>query len=276
MGNGMSETETTARVVLVTGATSGIGRVCAEHLAARGWRVFGSGRRARDGEIIAGVEMLPMDVDDAASVDNCVSQILRRAGQLDAVVNNAGFSMRGAIEDLPIEDVKALFETNVFGVLRVCRATLPALREGGGHIVNIGSLAGVAGIPFTGIYGASKFALEGLTETLRYETRPFGVHVSIVEPGDFKTEIDVHRRLATPEDSVYRGAFERMQARRRALASDAPTPEPVAACVARILDDPAPKTRYAVAIWKQRAFLIAKRVLPQRVFEALLRRLLGL
>jgi len=266
-----------ARVVLVTGATSGIGQACARHLAARGWRVFGAGRRARDGEKDAGVEMLAMDVDDQASVERGVAEIIRRAGRLDAVVNNAGFSMRGALEDTPIGAAKALFETNFFGALRVTRAALPLLRaNGGGHIVNMGSLAGEAGVPFTSLYSASKFALAGFSESLRYEARPFGIHVVLVEPGDYKSEIDVNRRIDAPDGSAYRDAFMRFIEMRTRLSSASPTPEPVAELVARILDDPNPKARYAVAMRKQRLFFAAKPLLPQRLFEALFARLLGL
>ncbi len=141
-------TQATARVVLVTGATSGIGRTCARHLAAQGWRVFGSGRSARDGELVEGVEMLTLDVDDAASVERGVAEIIGRAGRIDALISNAGFSMRGAVEDTAIEDAKALFETNFFGALRVSQAVLPVMRANGrGHIVNMGSLTGIAGVP---------------------------------------------------------------------------------------------------------------------------------
>lgn len=268
-------TETAARVVLVTGATSGIGLICARHLATRGWRVFGAGRRARDGEMVDGVEMVTMDVHDAASVERGVADIIRRAGRLDAIVNNAGFSLRGAVEDTPIEAAKALFETNFFGALRVCQAAMPAMRaNGGGHIVNMGSLAGIAGVPFTGLYSASKFALAGLTESMRYETRPFGVRVAIVEPGDFKSEIDAKRRMAAPAGSVYQVAFERFLARRSRYAAVAPTPEPVAALVEQILNDPDPKARYVVAMPKQRLLFALKRITPQKLFEALLARLL--
>lgn len=268
-------TDRAARVALVTGATSGVGQCCARRLAARGWRVFGAGRRARDGDLVDGVEMLTLDVDDAVSVERGVAEIIARAGRLDAVINNAGFSMRGAVEETPIDDAKALFETNFFGALRVCQAVLPAMRtNGGGHIVNIGSLAGIAGVPFTGLYSASKFALAGLSESMRYETRPFGVHVVMVEPGDFKTEIDAKRRMAAPERSVYRTAFERFLARRARYAAAAPTPEPIAALVERILNDPQPKARYVVAMPRQRLLFALKRFLPQKLFERLMARLL--
>ncbi len=272
----MAEADHVKRVALVTGATAGIGRACAEYLAAQGWRVFGGGRRADAGTIANGVEMLPLDVDDSASVEACVDAVLAKAGRLDAVVNNAGFSTRGALEDATIEDAKAQFETNFFGALRVCRAVLPALRAaGGGYVINMSSLAGVVGVPFTGLYCASKFALEGASESLRLEARPFNVHVVLVEPGDFRSEIEAKRRTIAPQDSLYRDAFERLLRRRRQFENHAPTPEPVARLVARILNDPRPKTRYAVDMWRQRILVPAKRLLPQRVFEWAFSRIMG-
>jgi len=263
------------RVVLVTGATAGIGRVCAEHLARRGWRVFGAGRRAN--VPVEGVEMIVMDVDDDASVRAGVETVLARAGRLDAVINNAGFSTRGAVEDFSIEDAKAQFETNFFGALRVCQAVLPAMRaNGSGCIVNMSSLAGLVGLPFAGLYSASKFALEGLSESLRHETRPFNIRVVLVEPGDFRTEIGAKRRFYTSEKSAYRSAFERLMQRRASHAAASPTPEPIARLVEEILNMEQPKLRYAVGLRQQLLLARAKRFLPQSLFEWAFIRVMGL
>jgi len=277
----MSETKfaLSTRVVLITGATSGIGRACAELLASSGWRVFGTGRSLSSALPPAGhVEMVEMDVDDDASVHAGVATVIAKAGRLDAVINNAGFSMRGAVEDTAIVEAKAIFETNFFGVLRVCRAVMPALRaNGGGYIVNIGSLAGVVGLPFSGLYSASKFALEGVSASLRLETRPFGIHVVLVEPGDFRTQITVNRHLAAPsQKSVYRAAFYEFMDKRGQNEAAAPTPEPVARLVEHILNHHSPKMRYSVGRLGQRILVQLKRLLPQRVFEWLFCRAMGL
>lgn len=210
----------TPRVVLITGAATGIGKACADRLASSGWRVFGGARGVSQPD--SRVEMIVMDVNDEASVQDALTLVLAKAGRLDAVINNAGFSMGGAVEDVTIEEAKAIFETNFFGVLRVCRAALPALRAHGGYVVNISSLVGVVGLPFAAHYSASKFALEGLSECLRVEVRPFGVKVVLVEPGYFRTSLRAKRHIATASrQSVYASAFEKVLRKRAEHGLDA-------------------------------------------------------
>jgi len=268
-----------ARAVLITGAASGIGRTCAEHLAAAGWRVFATDSNAPSASMADGrIEFVEMDVDDEDSVHGAVATVVAKAGRLDAVVNNAGFALMGAVEDTEISEAKAIFETNFFGVLRVCRATMPALRaSGGGHIINIGSLGGVVGLPFSGLYCASKFALEGMSESLRLETRPFGIHVVLVEPGDFRTRIMANRHMAAASQiGLYRAALDKFMHRRRQEEANAPTPEPVARLVECILNHRAPKMRYAVGKYSQRIVIPLKRYLPPRIFEWSFRQFIGL
>ena len=271
-------TDSAKKVVLVTGASSGIGKACAEHLLARGFRVFGTQRRP-PAQPAGGVEMVAMDVDDDASVSRGVAAVAERAGRIDAVINNAGNAVMGAVEDTSIDEAKAQLETNFFGVLRVCRAVLPIMRnQSGGHIVNISSLAAVIGLPFSGLYSASKFALEGMSESLRWETRRFGIHVVLVEPGDFDTALPSLRRTvrAAENDETYRAAFARFKAQQEKDEASAPTPEPVARLIEQILSDPNPRMRYSVGKIDQRIVIPAKRILPQRVFEWVLGRVMGL
>jgi len=233
--------------------------------------VFGTGRAAPPpSQPGAAVEMVQMDVTDETSVRQCVDSVLAKAGRLDAVVNNAGIAVMGAVEDTTIEEAKAQLETNFFGVLRVCRATLPALRQnGGGHLVNISSLAGLIGLPFSGMYSASKFALEGVSESLRMECRQFGIRVVLVEPGDFRTNITQRRTIAAAAtaNSAYREAFDRCLHKQEQDETNAPGPEAVARLVVRILADPNPRTRYAVGMFTQTMVVPLKRFLPQRLFE---------
>jgi len=274
-----SEIRGPVRVALVTGASSGIGQACAEHLAARGWRVFGTYRRSPpQSPRSSAVEMIAMDVDDDQSVSQGVAAVLAKAGQLNAVINNAGVALMGAVEDTTIEEAKAQFETNFFGVLRVCRAVLPTLRrQGSGYIVNIGSLAGIIGLPFSGMYSASKFALEGLSESLRFETRPFGIHVVLVEPGDFHTHMMQNRRIAAAAqiNDAYRAIFTKIKQQQDDEETRAPTPEPVADLVERILNHPRPKLHYPVGMLSQRIVVPLRSYLPQRMYEWLAWRLLG-
>lgn len=257
------------KVVLVTGASSGIGQAIAAALAAQGWRVFGT---SRSGAPIAapGIEMIALDVDDDASVERGVAAVLARAGRIDAAVNNAGWAIMGAVEDTAIAEAKAQMETNFFGVLRVCRAVLPAMRrQGGGAIVNISSLSGLFGTPFSGLYSASKFAVEGMSEALRFETRQLGIRVVLIEPGDHASALAARRRIVADASTnpAYRDAFERFKAAQEKDEAKAPPPERVAQLVAKVLAMSSPAPRYTVGMPGQRIVAPLKRFLPGRWFE---------
>jgi NAD(P)-dependent dehydrogenase (short-subunit alcohol dehydrogenase family) len=264
-------------VVLITGTSSGIGRACAEALATSGYRVFGTQRRPREGS--AAFETLIVDVDDAASVSRAVATVVDKAGRIDAVINNAGNAWMGAVEETSIDEARAQLETNFFGVLRVVHAVVPIMRrQGGGRIINISSLAGVLGMPFSGLYSASKFALEGMTESLRRETRHFGIHVSLVEPGDFDTGLPAARRMTAQSQSsdVYRDFFAAIKTAQDRDEAMAPKPVAVAELVRRILRARRPKLRYGVGRLGQRIVIPLKRFLPQSWFEWLLGKALAL
>lgn len=261
------------RVVLITGASSGIGKTCAEYLARHGYRVFGTGRRAPfpptpplPGQPV----MLQMDVTQDDSIRRAVDFIVREAGRLDVVVNNAGFGIAGAVEDTSIEEAKSQLETNFFGVLRVCRMVLPVMRaQGEGLIVNISSLGGIIALPFQALYSASKFAVEGLTEALRLEVRPFGIHVTLIEPGDMHTGFTDHRvRVAGwGPGSAYAPYAERVLQIVETDERHGGAPETVAVLLERILRSPHPAPRYRVGPAFQRMAATLKGLLPGRLFE---------
>jgi NAD(P)-dependent dehydrogenase (short-subunit alcohol dehydrogenase family) len=279
MTNNSSKAETDKRVVLITGASSGIGKACAAHLAARGYRVFGTRRTVLEPEAESSIEMLSMNLDDEPSVNAAIKTLLANSGRIDAVINNAGFALMGAVEDTSIEEAKAQMETNFFGVLRVCRAVLPTMRQQrSGHILNISSLAGVIGLPFNGLYSASKFALEGMTESLRLETRKYGIHVVLIEPGDFRTGLPAARRTSSGSQTndAYSSAFARFKVAQDKDESNAPSPEPIAYLVEKILSSRSPRLRYTVGMAGQRIVSPLKRLLPQRLFEWALRQALNL
>ena len=263
------------KVVLITGASSGIGAVCAVHLAARGYRTFAASRRPSEnpaggeGTYEGRLSRLEMDVVDDRSVESAVAQVLEAAGRIDVLVNNAGFGIAGSIEDTSIDEAKEIFETNLFGAMRVCKAVLPSMREAcSGLIVNVASLAGRIALPFQGLYTATKFALEGLTEALRMEVRPFGIHVTMLEPGDFRTRFTANRRwtAASRDSSAYRARAERALTVVASDETNGSSPELVARLLERIIAHPSPRLRYPVGAAFQRAVVALKPFLPQRLF----------
>ena len=175
------------RVVLITGASSGIGKACADHLAKGGYRVYGTSRKPPS---VAPFRMMQLDVTDDESVEGTVNELLKREGRIDVLVNNAGIAMAGAIEDTSVEEARTQLETNFFGAFRMCWVVVPTMRaQKYGYIVTISSIGGQIAIPFQGLYSASKFALEGLSESLRMEVRPFGIKVILIQPGDHRTAL---------------------------------------------------------------------------------------
>lgn len=195
-------------VVLITGCSSGFGLLTALHFARAGHTVVATVRdpdsapvlRAASDEEDLDIEVVPLDVTDPGSIERAVAGTLEAHGAIDVVVNNAGISLRGAVEDTSVGDARRVLETNVLGPLQVIRAVLPAMRaRRQGVIVNVSSVAGKVAQPFGGMYSASKFALEGLSEALHYEVRPFGVRVVIVEPGHFGTCLGDNRLVADPD-----------------------------------------------------------------------------
>ncbi len=274
--------DTDREVVLITGASSGIGKACAEHLAQRGYQVFGTSRRApfppepaNPGEPV----MIHLDVDDDASVVQLVDYLHQSVGHLDVVVNNAGFGVAGAVEDTTLAEARAQMETNFFGVVRVCRAVLPRMRERGeGLIVNVSSLGGVIALPFQAFYSASKFAVEGFTEALRMEVKPFGIRVVLVEPGDLSTGFTSGRYVCdgAGPGSAYATAFDHMLETVEADERNGASPELVAPLLERVIRHPRPRPRYRVGSTMQKAAAALRGVLPDRVFEWLFMKVYGL
>jgi len=263
------------RVVLVTGASAGIGQACADRLDAAGWAVIGASRR---GSHSGGWTGVVMDVDDDASVDKAVAQVLERHGRVDALVASAGWGLAGAVEHTTVDEAKAQFETNLWGTVRVVRAVLPSMRrQGSGRLVLISSLGGVIALPFQAYYSASKFALEGLGEALAYEVGPLGIGVTLVQPGNVRTDFTASRRTAAgaEHDAIYAVAMRHAVGVMERDEAAGVSPDDVASVVEKVLGRRHPPRRVSVGKSGERVGTVAKRLLPFRVFEAAARGSLG-
>jgi len=262
-------------VVLITGASAGIGLACADLLHEHGWKVWGASRR---GTSPGGWSPLTMDVDRDASVEAGVRSIAEGEGGLRALVACAGWGLAGAVEDTPIEEAKAQFETNFWGAVRLVQAALPVMRrQGGGRIVLVGSIGGVIGLPFQAFYSASKFALEGYGESLAYEVAPFNIEVTVVEPGNVKTDFTASRRMVEP----VAGQSEYVAASTKAIgkmardeAQGVPSAS-IAVTVAKVLAARRPPRRVAAGSLDERIGPLAKRLLPYALFERMAKSSLG-
>ena len=269
-----------SKAVLITGCSSGIGRGTAERLAGVGWRVYAT---ARDVEAIAdlkGCELLSLDVTDEDSMQCAVEEVERREGAVGVLVNNAGYSQSGAVEAVPMEKVRRQFETNVFGLVRMCQLVLPGMRrQGWGRIVNVSSMGGRLTFPGGGYHHATKHAVEALSDALRFEVEGFEVAVSAIEPGLIRTgfaRTAVGSMDASGDDGPYAG-FEAAVARATAenyergpLLRLGGGPEVVAEKIEEAISARHPRSRYAVTP-SAHLFLWLRRLLPDRAWDALLK-----
>ena len=263
------------RVVLITGASSGIGKACASHLAAQGFRVYATSRRPSS--ITApNLTMLAADVNHDDSVEQTVAAIIEREGRIDVVINNAGMGIAGPLENTTTEHAKAQFEVNFFGALRVCRAVLPAMRsQQRGYIINIGSIGGILALPYQSMYSASKFALEGMSEALRMEIRSFGIRVVLIEPGYISPGMKPAGQVRG--DDAYRPLWDEWAGTDLKVTgpSGRPGPELVAAAIRSAIEDPA--TPFRVPVGDDAVMVLgARSQMDDATFEAAMRSTLGL
>ncbi|MES2629083.1 MAG: SDR family oxidoreductase [Bacteroidota bacterium] len=261
------------KVVLVTGGSSGIGEAIARHLSSLpGYKVYATSRKAENGQVINGITFIKLDVTSTTSATDAISWLHTTEGRIDVLINNAGIGFAGPLEHTTKDEINAVMNTNVYGILDLCRLVTPIMRaQGGGNILNVSSLAGRFGLPFRGVYSATKFALEGLTESLSQEVQQFGISVSLVEPGEFSTNISENRQTtALPEDSVYTAQFSLMYDLLNTELTKALSPSIMGKAVEKILNTRKPKLRYVVSSPFQRLTLVLKAILPARVFEKLL------
>jgi NADP-dependent 3-hydroxy acid dehydrogenase YdfG len=268
--------------VLITGCSSGIGYATAERLLDDGHTVYATARRPASIAALAakGATTLALDVTDEASMSAAVAHVTDAEGAVGVLINNAGYSQSGAVESVPVEDVRRQFETNVFGLIRMCQLVLPGMRDrGAGTIVNIGSMGGRLTFPGGGIYHATKYAVEAVSDALRFEVRGFGVDVVLIEPGLIVTNFgevaagsvgsadedagpyaDFNRHVANTTADVYKGPMAKLGG----------PPEVVAATIAKALKAKRPKARYAVTP-SAHLLIGQRRFTPDRVWDLMMR-----
>lgn len=264
-----------SKVVIVTGVSSGIGRAAAMKFAEQGCRVFGTVRNPTKAQAIPGVTLIEMDIRDDVSVDRGIQAIIAQAKRIDVLVNNAGVTLLGATEETSIAEAQTLFETNLFGLLRVIKAVLPHMRQQrSGRIVNVSSVVGFLCSPYMALYAASKYAVEGLSESLDHEVRQFGIRVALVEPSFTKTNLDLNAPQTAARIPDYSQELAIVAKAFQNNVQKAPTPEGVVATMVNA----------ALGPWKMRhtpkgeASLLAKlrRFMPAGPVEKGLRKTFGL
>lgn len=265
------------QTILITGASSGIGKACADHLFETGHQVIGVSRGLQS-HLNGRYATLCMDVNDELSVQEGVGDIVSYYNRIDTVINCAGIGIAGAVEDTTVEEAKAQFETNFFGVHRVCRAILPHMREHhAGLIINISSIAGMVSIPFQAFYCASKFAIEGYSEALRMEVAPFGIQVVSVQPGNFKSNFTENRvRVqASLSNTEYRKCFEKAVDVMERDEIQGESPMVVAGNVRHIIESRSSRFRHVVGPVVEKFSIVAKQWLPYSMYEMGMKKYFG-
>jgi NAD(P)-dependent dehydrogenase (short-subunit alcohol dehydrogenase family) len=270
-----------SKAVLITGCSTGIGHATAARMASHGWRVYATARKSETINDLAesGCRTLALDVCDETSMRTAVETVEREAGAVGMLVNNAGYAVEGAIEEVPMVEVRRQFETNVFGLVQMTKLVLPAMRrQRWGRVINLSSMGGRLTLPGGGYYHATKYAVEALSDALRFEVAGFGIGVSIIEPGPIITafgDTAVKAISAFGESSPY-AEFNNVVAQRIREAYEGPmarlagSPDDVAAVIERAASAAHPRTRYKVTI-AGRALMVLRRWLPDRAFDAFLK-----
>jgi NAD(P)-dependent dehydrogenase (short-subunit alcohol dehydrogenase family) len=240
-----------SKVVLITGCSTGIGRDLAQRLTESSYTVVATARKVEALNDIPAALKLPLDVTCPESVCCAVDEVIQRFGRIDALVNNAGYGLRGVVEEISDEQARQVYDVNVFGMIRMVRAVAPHMRkQKSGRIINVSSIAGRVSTPVNGLYSSTKFALEALSDALRVELAPFGVQVVVVEPGAIKTNfldtVAAHSRQDIFSDtaSPYQPLYQKYNQFNADMSKDAPGPEVVSRVIQQALETPSPKPRY--------------------------------
>jgi NAD(P)-dependent dehydrogenase (short-subunit alcohol dehydrogenase family) len=254
-----------AKVVLIIGASKGIGLEIAQVLHKNGAIVYGTSRNPQQAQL-GTIEFLPLDVTNEHSIQRAIEHVIQKSGRIDVVINNAGYDLYGASEDTTLEELSAQMDTNFIGIVRVIQAVLPIMRlQNGGKIINISSIGGLVALPFNSAYSASKFALEGYSESLRYEVLPFNIFISLVEPGQVITDTLATSIRSTQYSTTYSAEQIAQRAREQGKKASL-TPNQIAQTINTIIQANHPRLRYYVGA-QTRIVTLLSRMMPQRLFE---------
>lgn len=263
------------KVVLVTGASAGIGKATATLLAQKDYIVYGAARRVEKMQdlLSLGIKVIPMDVTDDDSMKNGIDQIIRQESRIDVLINNAGFGQYGAVEEVSMSDARYQLEVNVIGLARLSQLAIPNMRKAqSGKIVNITSIGGKISSPMGGWYHASKFAVEALSDNLRMELKPFGIDVIVIEPGGIKTEwgnIAMENLAKSSSNGPYKNTAQKMVSLNKKFEKRMPEPVVIANLVFKAISAEKPKTRYHAGFMAG-PILMAKKILSDRLFDRMM------
>ncbi|MEO1033477.1 MAG: SDR family oxidoreductase [Bacteroidota bacterium] len=260
-----------SKVVLITGGSSGIGKSIGEFLQTKGFKVYGTSRNPKNYPD-SKFPIVALDVTLPKTISKCVEEVLEKESKIDILINNAGAGITGPLEEIPDAEIKRNFETNFFGPINVIKSVLPAMRQQhSGLIINITSIAGYMGLPFRGVYSASKGALELVTEAFRMELKEFNIAMTNVAPGDFATNIAAGRYHAPVlEGSPYKIKYSHSLEMMNAHVDDGNDPKDMAEAIYKVIRTTSPKVHYKVGAFMQKFSIVLKRVLPDKVYERLL------
>ncbi|WP_130733684.1 SDR family oxidoreductase [Flavobacterium sp. J27] len=260
-----------SKVIFITGASSGIGKAIGEYLLDKGFVVYGT---SRNPETVSNsrIPLLALDVRNVESIQTAVAALIAKENRIDVLINNAGVGITGPLEEIPATEIKNNFETNLFGPIEVMKTVLPQMRtQKSGLIINITSIAGYMGLPFRGVYSASKGALELITEAMNMEVQSFGIRITNVAPGDFATNIAAGRYHApVVKGSAYEKTYGMTLDMMNRHVDSGSDPKEMAAVVLKIITSKKPKIHYKVGAFMQKFSIVLKRVLPDTVYERLL------
>ena len=260
-----------SKVVLITGASSGIGKSIANLLSENRMIVYGTSRATKEENSLP-YKMIALDVLDLESIQKAVATIIENEGRIDVLVNNAGMGITGSIEDTPTHEMKRAFDTNFFGAIDVMKAVLPQMRkQHSGIVINVTSIAGYMGLPFRGVYSATKGALELITEAARMEVKQFGIQIVNVAPGDFATNIAAGR-YHTPvfENSAYKEKYQENLNLMDTHVDSGMHPDVMAKAVLKIIESKNPRVHYKIGGFMEKFSIVLKRILPDKMYEKLL------